>query len=132
MIGYLEGVDDCYLRVALNTDFKVILSKIQNRYGRIDLTKGMYVPLGKLPLVKGKKVRFDISLSKCIYKILPPTPNGETRIQICLPVIPSRKNSLFFSPDKQHYMVLGEINGKKHTQAFMSDLRSVAEKAKNY
>lgn len=132
MIGYLEGVDDCHLRVALNTDFKVVLSKIQNRYGRIDLTKGMYVLLGRLPLVKGRKVRFNISLSKCVYKILPPTSSGDIRIQICLPVIPGKKNSLFFGPDKQHYMVLGEINGKKHTQAFMSDLRSVAEKAKNY
>lgn len=132
MIGYLEGLDKCYLRVALNTDFKVILSKIQDRYGRIDLTKGMYAPLRKLPLVKGKKVRFDVDLSKCYYNIIPATTDRGFRIQIQLQIIPDKKNSLVFMPDTKHYMVLGEIYGKKYTQTFMSDISAMALKAKDH
>lgn len=127
MIGRLEGMDHCYVKVAMSPDFKEALSKIQNRYGRLDLTTGMYVPVGKRPIAKCTKVRFDISRTKFAYKLL---PNG--RIQLGLKVLPDKRNSFVFQANTQYYMVIGDICGEEHTQAFMSDISRVAAKAKNY
>lgn len=127
MIGRLEGLDHCRIQVAMSPDFKEVLSKIQSRYGRLDLNEGMYVPVGKRPVAKCTKVRFEISRTKFAYKIL-----SENRIQLALLVLPNKRNSFVFRPNNQYYMVIGDICGEKHTQAFMSDCRRLALKAENH